>query len=929
LSDLLPFIIAGIVSGAVYGMAAVGLVLSYRTSGIFNFAHGALATLAAYVFYALHVREGVAWPIAAVISVLILGPALGISFERLARVLAGVSLIMQVAGTVGVLLVVEAACTQWYGSTPALYPNFLSQDQVAIGSTFVTVSQIITVAISVGLTTVLYVLFRSTRLGKAMRAVVDDPGLLAISGISPVRVRRSAWVIGAFFVTLSGLLLAPSVGLDASALTLLVVQAFGAAAIGRFRSLPMTWVGGLIIGVGSSVATDYVSSTSILGGIPTALPFIVLFGVLILLRQGGAGDIVARGEQVVRRFPLRAQAPGAVVVLAFLIAVPWLFPSNLTSWMTVLSDAILFLSLGLLVRASRQLSLCQITFAAIGAVAFSKLTGAGVPWLPALLIAGLVVVPIGALLAIPAVRLSGLYLALATLGFGLLVQAMFYSSSLMFGMENLGINMPRPTLSWLSLSSDRGFYFLLLFITVLTSAVIIWLLRGRLGGLLRVLGESPISLEAFGVNIMVTRIVVFCLSAFIAAIAGALSGMSLGTVTGLNFDPNMSLTLLVVVVITVGGEPWYALIGAVAVGLLPSYYTSQTATDVLQLIFGLGAVLFSLGIAPKLPGPVNRFVERLRRPATPLTATPLTATPLTATPLTAASPTAAMAPSGTKAARASGATTAQASSVPSCGANGTSPASTAELQANDVTVRFGGLVAVDHVTVAARAGRLTGVIGPNGAGKTTLFNSCSGLNTPSSGTVILDGKDVSHRRPSVRARLGLGRTFQQVQLSESLTVAENVRIGSEAAMVGASVLRHVLRRPSEVKETTARCVEAMELCGISHLAEVQVSTLPTGQRRLVELARCLAGPFTILLLDEPSSGLDVSETEAFGQLLRRVVEERGIGILLIEHDLSLTMRVCDEMYVLEFGRLIHHGSPESARDSAAVQAAYLGDAVLQ
>jgi ABC-type branched-subunit amino acid transport system ATPase component/ABC-type branched-subunit amino acid transport system permease subunit len=576
-------------------------------------------------------------------------------------------------------------------------------------------------------------------------------------------------------------------------------------------------------------------------------------------------------------------------VVIFLALVPWLFTSDLTAWMTVLTDTMLFLSLGLLVRASRQVSLCQITFAAIGAVAFAKLSHLGIPWVPSLLLAGVIVVPIGALLAIPAVRLSGLYLALATLGFGLLVQAMFYQSNVMFGIEDLGLRMPRPT--WFGLSSDKGFYFLLLAFAIATSALVLWLIRGRLGGLLKVLGESPVSLEAFGVNITVTRIVVFCLSAFIAAIAGALSGQALGSVTGSNFDPLTSLTLMVVVVITVGGEPWYALLAAMLVVLLPTYLPSQTATDATQVAFGLGAVLFSLGIAPQLPGPLARLLDRAR-------------------------------------ARAADAPTEPAAPAPT-GLQAPAPIAPATLTADHVTVRFGGLVAVDDVSVKASTGRITGVIGPNGAGKTTLFNACSGLNTPTGGEIVLDGRTLSHDRPSVRARMGIGRTFQQVQLCDSLSVRENVAIGAEAGLVGSSALRHLIRRPSERQDVGARAQQALELCAIAGLADRRVGDLSTGQRRLVELARCLAGEFRFLLLDEPSSGLDAAETEAFGLLLRRIVAERGLGILLIEHDLSLTMTVCDELYVLDFGRLIHEGTPESAKAAESVQAAYLGDVVLQ
>lgn len=889
MTSVLPFLIIGVVSGSIYGMAAVGLVLSYRTSGIFNFAHGALATLAAYVFYWLHDGHGMPWPYAALIAVVPLSVALGFSLERFARILARSSLILQVVGTVGLLLIIEALCTQWYGSNGSFFPAFLSLHTYPVGGTFVTASDIIIVAISIVSTALLYVMLKFTRLGTAMRAVVDDPDLLSISGIDPIRVRRAAWVIGCFLVTLSGLLLAPNVGLDATSLTLLVVQAFGAAAIGRFQSLPWTWVGGIVIGVAASLATKYFTSVNIFSGLPSAIPFIILFGVLVFVRQQRAIDSSTRRasrELAPTNLPIPFQISGAVVVVGALIAVPFVFPDYLTAWMGVLTDVILLSSLGLLVRISRQVSLCQITFAAIGAVAFSRFAAAGVPWLLALLFAGLFVVPIGALLALPAVRLSGLYLALATLGFGLLVQTMFYDSSWMFGIENLGIPMPRPDVSWLHVSSDRGFYFLILFFVVVSTVFCVWLIRGRLGGLLRVLGESPLTLEAFGVNTLVTRILVFCLSAFLASVAGALSGSALGTATGQSFEPLTSLNLFVIVVIAAFGEPWFALFGALLVGLIPAYFTSQSATNILQLAFGLGALTYAMGLVPKRP----KFVERLAESAA--------------------------------------ARKRSARSLVGAGDSDRTGLATT-LHANEITVRFGGLVAVNQVSVTARTGQVTGIIGPNGAGKTTLFNACSGLNTPSSGTVVLGDSDVSTRRPSVRARLGLGRTFQQVQLCDSLSVEENVRIGAEGGFVGASAFRHLFRGRAQTTLVGQRSSEALALTGIEGLAHRAVSTLPTGQRRLVELARCLAGRFTILLLDEPSSGLDAQETSEFGSLLRRIVDERDIGILLIEHDLSLTMNVCDELYVLEFGSLIYQGTPEDARTSPIVQAAYLGDAVLQ
>jgi branched-subunit amino acid ABC-type transport system permease component len=215
---LLPFIIVGIVTGSVYGLAGAGLVLTYKTSGIFNFAQGALATVAAYVFYFLNVDHHVAWPIAALISVVILGAAMGIGFESIARGIARASLAWRIVATIGIVLIVEAAFTIIYGSATLTQPHFLPQSTAAIFGTSVTWEQIIITVISLGSAGALYAFFRFARMGKSMRAVVDDPDLLGLAGTSPDKVRRWAWVIGCVFAAMSGVLLAPSVPLDQDAL---------------------------------------------------------------------------------------------------------------------------------------------------------------------------------------------------------------------------------------------------------------------------------------------------------------------------------------------------------------------------------------------------------------------------------------------------------------------------------------------------------------------------------------------------------------------------------------------------------------------------------------------------------------------------------------------------------------------------------------
>jgi ABC-type branched-subunit amino acid transport system ATPase component len=247
------------------------------------------------------------------------------------------------------------------------------------------------------------------------------------------------------------------------------------------------------------------------------------------------------------------------------------------------------------------------------------------------------------------------------------------------------------------------------------------------------------------------------------------------------------------------------------------------------------------------------------------------------------------------------------------------------IEAHDLSKSYGKHVALDHVNFAVETGRIVGLIGPNGAGKTTTFNACSGLLRPSSGHVFLDGKDVSRLGPAARSRHGLGRTFQRMELSDSLTVAGNVGVGREARLAGFNPLRHLWATPGERADTRRRVDEALVRCGLDDVADEIVGVLSTGHRRLVELARVIAGGSRMVLLDEPSSGLDAKETSRFGEILRSLVEQDGMGILLVEHDMTLVMGVCDYLYVLDFGELIFEGTPADVHGSPVVRAAYLGE----
>jgi branched-chain amino acid transport system ATP-binding protein len=230
------------------------------------------------------------------------------------------------------------------------------------------------------------------------------------------------------------------------------------------------------------------------------------------------------------------------------------------------------------------------------------------------------------------------------------------------------------------------------------------------------------------------------------------------------------------------------------------------------------------------------------------------------------------------------------------------------LEIREVMVRFGGVMAVGGVDLDVQAGEITGLIGPNGAGKTTLFNVISGMQDPTAGMISVNGVDISHESPHRRAKRGLARTFQRLELFASLTVRDNVRVAAELASL------------TNIDSTVDRLLEKV---GVSHLADKTAGELPTGSARLVEIARALATGPELLLLDEPASGLDESESDRLGTLLRELTED-GLGVLLVEHDMSLVMRVCDSIYVLDLGMIIAHGTPEYIQHDPQVLQAYLG-----
>ncbi|MGQ0632535.1 MAG: branched-chain amino acid ABC transporter permease [Sporichthyaceae bacterium] len=637
MSDYYPFLIFGIITGSIYGLTAMGLVLTYKTAGVFNIAHGAVCAAAAYAFYGLRQEQGLPWPVAFVIVVFVFAPLAGLILERLAVVLAPVSIAYRIVGTVGLLVAIRAMLGLIFGDTGLVFDPFLSQSEaLSISDVSITVDDLITLGIGVSAAVGLFLFFRTSRLGTAMRGVVDDPALLSMSGTAPTRVRRASWIIGSCFASVSGILFAQNQSqLDINVLSLLVVQAFGAAVIARFASLPMSFVGGLVVGVTQAVVSKATGSSEQLQGIALAVPFIILFiGLLVIPRH----KLIEVGRQVRARprpssaLPPRLRLAAYVAFGALLIAVPHLVGSKLPGYNVAMTQVLLFVSLHLLVRTSGQISLCHFGFAAVGAAGFGHMLGRDVPFGIAVLIGGLVCLPLALIISVPAIRLSGLYLALATLGFGIVLSQFAYSKDYMFGGGQLLTRRPD------GFEGDTQYYYLLLAFAVAAVALVLLVEVSRLGRLLRAMSDSPLALSTLGTAVNTSRVIVFCISGFIAGISGALYASLFGGVTQDAFNYVQSLLALAVLAIAGSRTVTVAFVAPALLYVVPQYFDGSTAFQILQLGFGLGAIFAAAAsqgavrtwlardarrhhgrargpAGARMPAPLPRHTPTARRPA--------------------------------------------------------------------------------------------------------------------------------------------------------------------------------------------------------------------------------------------------------------------------------------------------------------------------
>lgn len=633
MTQFLSLTVLGVPYGCVWALMAIGLVLTYETSGVFNLAFGAQAYAAAIVFYKA-VAAG--WPkwLAFVAAVLVVSPAIGLTLDRiLFRHVRTAPVLVKLVSALGVLITVPAVVQLIVGNGQFIAPPVLFLDPAGtylhIASVPVNGTQLSIVIVTAAAVLGIALLFHFTRIGLRMRAMAESPRMIQLAGIDSERVGALTWALSSTLAGLAGVLLAAPLGnIQPLDFTDLLVGGIAAAAAGSLRSLPYTFAGGIGIGIAQQLLSGYLPSGSILSsGMQYSFPFVAL--VVFLLVMPGLRRSWRRTEDplavvdppppplstairtaVLDRFMRR----GLVLVLvAFVVsALTWVPDPWVVKLTLGLAASVIFLSITVLTGMSGQISLCQMAFAGAGAFTAGQLAvHFNVSVLAGILIGGAVAAALGALIAVPALRLGGLALAIATLAFGFLADNIGFQYS-WAGNGLTGVNVPRPQLGMINFTSNRSYFVLTLLVLAAVAGLVKLLRRGTTGRYLEAMRGSELASAAIGIDINRWKVVVFAVSAGIAGVGGALYAGAEGNVSGANFNTLLSL-IFIVVVVTTGVT---SVEGAVQAGLafeivtkLLTYLPAKWG-NLLQILFGAGAITYALHPEGIVEYEKRHFIER-------------------------------------------------------------------------------------------------------------------------------------------------------------------------------------------------------------------------------------------------------------------------------------------------------------------------------
>ena len=601
-------IVSGLVFGGIYAVASLGLVLTYVSSRIFNFAQGALAFFIALLFYELNTERGWSTWSAALVAIGVVAPLLGLAlWAVLFRRLSSAPTTVQLVATIGLYVAIPPiAKTLFVADEPSLPPGFFSAPvpEVDVFGVTLNANQIAVFVSAVVVGLALALMLRFTMFGLTMRGVVDHRPLASVMGINPGVVTAAAWMIGTMMAGLAGVLLTPVLGLNEVSFSVLLISSFAAVVVGRLRSFTWTFVGALGLGLAQTLVTKVLPESGWMArAARPSIPFVVmiLFLVaygLVLHRRGGEE---APTTALLTRTPGTGVAPwyARVLIGVALVVAAFLIPELLTSfWLGVVASGvavgIALLSLVLVTGEGGMISLCQISLAGIGAMGAAQLTEFyGWPNIPAILVAALAAVPFGVLVAVVSLRLGELYLALATLSFAVLADNALFSID---RIDNLhaGQPLPRPSLFGFDFDSDVRFYFLALGVFVVAALLVLNVRRSTTGLTLAAIRSSEVAARTIGVSTERAKVATFAIGAFIAGVGGGLVASFSGRATPPSFNAVIGIVWLAVVVTWGLRSVVGALLAGVAFSLFPalfSAYIPDSYAEVPTMLFGLGAII--------------------------------------------------------------------------------------------------------------------------------------------------------------------------------------------------------------------------------------------------------------------------------------------------------------------------------------------------
>ncbi|MFE5488591.1 ATP-binding cassette domain-containing protein [Streptomyces virginiae] len=893
MGELLVLVLSGLVSGALYALLATGLVLSYSASGLFNFAHGATAYLCALTFYELHSGLGRPAVPAALLVVFVLAPGLGWGLDRLMfRRLARVGETAQIVATIGLLVALPAAglwavelladagapvkpAENRFG-LPGVGPSPAKSWQLTEG-VGIDSDQLITWVVTALVAVALWVLMRHTRIGLLLRATVDNRSLTELRGISADRLSSVAWMISSVLAGLAGVLATPLLGLSAHDFTLFLFVSATAAVIGRFASVPLAFAGGLGLGVLQNLVAGYASFAESVTGFRTAVPFLILFGGLLLLtrrsRTAGVAAVDAppvdhlAGASWGRRWGVWAAGAGLLCVALYTVTTP--FWSGLLA--QGLAVALVFMSFTVVTGLGAMVSLAQGTFVTGAALVSGLLMSRGWPFVAALAVGTCAAALLGALVALPALRLGGRSLALATLALAFLAdQVLFQLRWLRNG--DTGWSVPRPVVGPVDLSDDRALGVALVVLVALVAAGLTALRGSPSGRAMLAVRSAPAAAVASGVSVLRTKLLLFTLSAGLAGFGGVLYASYNTRITATDFTAMTGLVWLAVVVAAGVRRPQYAVVAglvyAVAPRLLSDYVTESAHLPVI--LFGLAG----LALANDPDGYCAAVPVRLARRRA------------------AASRGSAPDPSGTPPPN----PLAPNPRAPNAGEAG------AALELRGVTAGYDGGLVLHGLDLVVRRGEILAVLGPNGAGKSTACKVAAGLLPVTGGEVRMGGRDATGDGPVHRSRAGVLLAPEGRGIFPSLTIEENLAL--------------YLAEPAARAAVYDRFPRLAERRGVS------AGALSGGEQQMLALAPLLQRPPAVLIADEPSLGLAPRVAQEVYALLTEL-RDAGTALLLVEEKAAGILGVADTVAYLSQGRVSWCG-PRDEVEADRLTEAYLG-----